>query len=120
TTLTIPSSGTSIIAVGGYNAADGRIYPPSGRGPSTIGKLEPLLVAPVSQGGTSTAAALTGGIFALLLEWAVVRGNNPIINSAAAVTFAIRGTEKTENILFPNNIWGFGTINIYESFRKLL
>ncbi|MBR1735446.1 MAG: S8 family serine peptidase, partial [Firmicutes bacterium] len=43
TTLTIPSSGTSIIAVGGYNAADGRIYPPSGRGPSTIGKLEPLL-----------------------------------------------------------------------------
>ncbi|MBR1737511.1 MAG: peptidase S8, partial [Firmicutes bacterium] len=69
---------------------------------------------------TSTAAAITSGIFAMLLEGAVVRGNNPIINSAAAATFAIRGTEKAENIMFPNNIWGFGTINIYEAFRKLL
>ncbi len=70
--------------------------------------------------GTSVATAIAVGAASLLLEWGYVKGNDYNINSLNAASYFIRGTVRSEDEIYPNNIWGYGTLNLYNSFRSLL
>jgi len=128
TTITLPATGRSIISVGGYNSSDGSIYVASSRGPNRNGDLMPYITAPAVNvaannnllTGTSASAAILTGASALLLEWGLIRGNNPIINTLIATAYFIRGTQKRENEIYPNNIWGFGTLDLYNTLREII
>lgn len=132
TTLTLPSSASQVISVGAYNSVNQSIYPDSGRGYAATGEVKPDFAAPgvnvygpdargnySRQTGTSVAAALTAGAVAQVMQWAIVDRNAPTISNAGIKNMLIRGTGKPAARTFPNTEWGYGTLNVYESFARL-
>lgn len=128
TTITLPATGESVISVGGYNSEDGSIYVASSRGPNRLSQLMPYITAPgvnINSNnniltGTSASAAILAGAAALLLEWGVARGNNPVMNTLIAAAYFIRGAQKRPGEIYPNNIWGFGTLDLYNTLREII
>ena len=69
--------------------------------------------------GTSAAAAITAGAASLVLEWGLLRGNAPTMNSVEVKNLLIRGCERERNRVYPNTEWGYGRLNVYRSFQVL-
>ncbi len=131
-TVTTPATANNVISVGGYNHINNSLFVSSGRGPTRLNSLKPILVAPAENvscisnigfletiSGTSVSAAITAGCTALLLQWGVVRGNSPVMNSTTIIGALIAGTNKRANESFPNNLWGFGILDIFRTFENL-
>ena len=132
TTLTIPSSASQVISVGAYQTMNQSLYADSGRGYSTTGVIKPDFVAPGvnvygpdrrgnygRRTGTSVAAAITAGAVAQVMQWAIVERNAPAISNAGIKNMLIRGTNQPSAIAFPNPGWGYGTLDVYNSFDLL-
>lgn len=132
TTITSPGNISQAVTVTAYNTATQNIYPNSSRGNTKDNLLKPdvaapgvEVLAPMPDGqygrvsGTSVAAAHATGITAMLLEWGIVQGNYYSISSVQIQRFLLRGVETQNNTAYPNNIWGYGTINIYNTFLSL-
>ncbi|MDF2610445.1 MAG: hypothetical protein K0R92_1919 [Lachnospiraceae bacterium] len=131
---TILSFGNSIvpITITAYNPEDGSLYLNASRGYTRIGTIKPEITAPgvnivsptIDQGftevtGTSPAAAHTAGIAAMILEWGVVRGNQPIMNTEDIKILMIRGARRDNEVQYPNRDWGFGILDIYNIYNIL-
>lgn len=132
TTVTTPGNTETTITVGGYNGLTGVRFLESGRGFSGNGQVKPEFCAPavevtgaglrrdyITQTGTSAAAAITAGAAALILEWGVLRGNAPTMNSVEVKNMLIRGCERDGNQIYPNTQWGYGRLNLYRAFELL-
>lgn len=132
TTLTIPGSDTVPMSMTAYNHRNESIYVEASRGFTRGGEIKPDLAAPgvdiegpglngrmVRRSGTSIAAAHGAGIMALLLEWAVIKGNDRSLNSIAMKNYLIRGAKRDMNIRYPSVQWGYGMIDIYRTFLVL-
>ncbi len=120
------------ITVTAYNTEDGSLYLNASRGYSRTGVIKPEIAAPgvnilaptPEQGfatvtGTSASAAHTTGVAAMLLEWAIVRGNQPNLNTLDMKIFMIRGARRELDIQYPNRDWGYGILDVYEIFDSL-
>lgn len=131
-TVQIPGTAEYVITVGAYDPIDNSIYVSSGRGPTTNNVVKPDFIAPsvnvqgprVGGGfttfiGTSTAAALTAAAAALLLEWSIVEGNFLEINTRIARGILIRGARRTENVIYPNSVEGYGRLDLKTSLTNL-
>ncbi len=131
-TVTIPCTSNSIISSGGYNHFNNSFFTESGRGPTKLGGLRPVICAPASNvssigntgnleysSGTSVATAITTGSAALLLEWGIVRKNKLSMNSVSIAGNLINGAKNLTNEVLPNNLWGFGALNILSTFENL-
>jgi len=131
-TATIPSTAPALITVGAYNAANGSIFVSSSRGPNRLDELCPDFVAPgvnvigvvpggsnSTMTGTSVAAAITAGACALMLQWAVVEENYPVINNYRMRTYLLIGLTQRPEIQYPDNLWGYGELNLFDSFDNL-
>lgn len=132
TTVTIPGSDTVPMSMTAYNHRNESIFAEASRGFTRTGEIKPDLAAPgvdiegpglnarmVRRSGTSIAAAHGAGIMALLLEWAVIRGNDRSLNSVAMKNYLIRGAKRDMNIRYPSVQWGYGMIDIYRTFLVL-
>jgi len=132
TTVTTPGMTEVAITAGGYDALTGARYLQSGRGFSGTGQVKPEFCAPsvnvsgadlrgnyVEQTGTSVAAAITAGAAVLALEWGLLRGNAPTMNSVEVKNLLIRGCERDVNRTYPNTEWGYGRLNLYLAFQVL-
>ena len=64
-------------------------------------------------------AASRAGAGALILEWGPVRGNYPYMDSMEIKKLLIRGAVRSPLLHYPNPEWGYGRLNIYESFRSI-
>lgn len=131
-TVTVPATANFVLAVGGYNSLNNSFFVESGRGPSRLNDIRPILCAPSvnvscignngdleSLTGTSAGAAIATGCAALLLEWGIVRGNSNFMNSTTVIGTLVGGTKKFPNEIVPSNIWGFGILDILNSFMAL-
>ncbi|NBH81392.1 peptidase [bacterium C-53] len=126
-TLTEPSNAFGPITVTGYNEITGGSYTDSSRGFTRNGSEKPDFAAPavnVSTNvgmytGTSVAAAITAGAAADFLEWAVVKGNEPIVNSDDVKNYFKRGAVREPGITYPNKQEGFGRLNLKGVFDSL-
>ena len=132
TTLTEPSAAERVISVGAYNHVTGAAYISSGRGYTANDMVKPDLVAPgvdvygVKAGGgytrktgTSVAAAHTAGAAALLLTWGVFYKNLPYMGNNEVKSILIRGAVRDNNVLYPDNVYGYGKLDLMESFIKI-
>jgi len=138
-TLTVPSTSAKVITVGASNALYDAYADFSGRGAPTYATTEnvfadtkPDLVAPgvdirvptagggtAQVSGTSFAAPLVSGTAALLMEWGIVRGNDPYLygEKMKAVLRAgarpLRGESGR-----PNERTGYGQLCAVESVER--
>lgn len=132
TTITSPGTAEVPITVTAYNPDNNNLYQRSSRGYTRVGVIKPEIAAPgvniqapnTENGytlitGTSVAAAHTAGIAALILEWGMVRGNYPSLDSIAVKNFLIRGARTNPNLVYPNRDWGYGIVDLYEVFNIL-
>jgi hypothetical protein len=69
--------------------------------------------------GTSVAAAITTGACALMLQWGIVQGNDVSLSSYQIRAFLLRGCERDINIVYPNNQWGYGRLNLINTFTMM-
>ncbi len=119
-TVTTPGTGDTVMVVGGYNSQDNSIYPPTGRGPTRFLATRPYFCAPAvgldGRSGTSLACAITAGASALMLEWLILRNGIYTANTITVTAQLILGTQRSNEITYPNNIWGYGIMNLYSSF----
>ena len=133
TTLTIPSTASRVVTVGAYDPLTFTYADFSGRGPAEgqegAAAFKPDLAAPgvritapsVGGGyaevtGTSFAAPFVTGSAALLMEWGIVRGNDPYLYGEKVKAYLRRGARplpgKAE---YPNDQVGYGTLCVRES-----
>lgn len=138
TTLTVPSSAENVITIGGYDNNSDAIYPNSGRGFTNDNNIKPDLVAPAvnvygpdigrsaqffggftRKTGTSVGAALVAGCCAQMLEWGVVQGNDVYMKGTYIKSYLIRGADRDREITYPSMQWGYGKINVFNSFLIL-
>lgn len=126
-TLTEPSNAERVITISAYNALSDSWFLQSGRGFTKDGDIKPELAAPGvqvstalgSKTGSCMAAALAAGCVAQFMEWAVVDGYIPTVESRAIKSFLIRGADRSENVVYPDNRWGFGKLSINGTFEVL-
>lgn len=126
-TLTEPANTERVITISAYNSDKDSWYPESSRGYTRDMNIKPDLAAPgvrvpAAMGeatGSSIAAAMAAGCVAQFMEWAVVDGNAPVLESRTIRSYLIRGADRDESISYPDRRWGFGTININGTFETL-
>ncbi|WP_124067367.1 S8 family peptidase [Clostridium sp. E02] len=130
TTITSPGNSLVPITVTAYDAATGALYPQSGKGFSTSNIINPDLTAPgvnvvcptlnnefTTITGTGAAAAHTAGIAAMIFEWGIVNNNYPRLDTVGVKKFLLRGAKRDRDLLYPNQNWGYGIVDIYNSYN---
>ena len=130
-TMTIPSTASNIIAVGAYDARRNTYASFSGRGwPGQEYQIRPDLVAPgveitttavgggyVSVTGTSFAAPFVTGSAALMMEWGIIRENDPFLYGEKVRAYLRRGARHLPGFeIWPNNVLGYGALCLRDSF----
>ena len=70
--------------------------------------------------GSSAAAAITAGAAALLMEWDARRFPENYLTTYTTKIYLIRGTDRREDLLYPNREWGYGTLDLYQTFLSLM
>lgn len=132
-TLTVPSTAAHAVTVAAY---DGRTFSYadfSGRGPSAVyesaGVPKPDVAAPgvdvnapVPGGGyraftgTSFAVPFAAGAAALLMEWGIVRGNDPYLYGEKVKAYLRRGARQLPGYRkWPNAQLGYGALCVRDS-----
>jgi subtilisin family serine protease len=136
-TLTIPSTAERVITVGAYNAAYGAYADFSGRGFVTrlsegyISMVKPELAAPgvgiLTQNdkgiqrldGTSYATPFVTGSAALLMEKAILEGEDPYLYGEKMKAYLQRGARPLSGLKeYPNNQVGYGENVIIRSHGR--
>lgn len=133
TTITSPGNTRHPLTVTAYNQNNGSILPASSRGYTRTGQIKPDIAAPgfqltcaapINQYGTATgtgaAAAHAAGIIAMVFEWAIVKGNYLRMTGNDANRLMISGAFRNPAYSYPNNIWGYGQVEVNRLFERLL
>jgi len=128
-TLTSPANTFIPLVATAYDYKSKALYINASRGFMRNENISPTLAAPgvnligpsIPQGykvssGTSLAAAHTGGVAALLLEWGIVRGNYPQMSTVEIRNLLIRGASRESTITYPSKQWGYGILDLYTAF----
>ncbi|CUX18401.1 S8 family peptidase [Clostridium sp. C105KSO13] len=132
TTITSPGDARSALTVSAYDQNTGSILIESSRGYTRLAGVKPDIAAPGYQlpcaapggryttvTGTGAAAAHAAGAIAIVFEWAIVRGNYSSLTGNDVNNLIIRGATRNPVYVYPNNIWGYGKLNVYALFELL-
>ena len=121
-TLTIPSTASKVITVGAYDSRLNAFADFSGRGGENLPYPKPDLVAPgvdilaPSAGGgytgvtgTSFATPFVTGAAALMMEWGIIRRNDPFLWGEKVKAYLRRGAQPLPGFdRYPNESVGWG------------
>lgn len=124
TTIVGPANTIGIMTVSSYDTKSGDLFFYSSRGFSVEQYPKPSITAPgvgllapypgngyVSASGTSMAAAYTAGITALVLQWGIVEGRAPLLNTAHVKRIYEESAVRTKDRIYPDREWGYGILN---------
>lgn len=126
-TLTEPSLGRNILTPSTYDDRNNSFYINSGRGFARDGRVKPDFAAPGvavstalgARSGASISAAITAGGAAQFMQWAVIEGNDILAQSVEIRSYFIRGAVRSPELIYPNRSWGYGRLNVEQSFEIL-
>lgn len=137
TTIVTPGNADFPITVSTYNHLDGSLYIHSSRGYTRDGRIKPELAAPgvdvygpgISSvpgdypmrrmTGSSVAAAHVAGAAANIYSLQYPAASYPDIGSDLVKASLIRGADRNPTYIYPNQEWGYGTLNLYSAFLSL-
>ena len=129
-TLTIPSATDKAISVGAYDTSTDKVATFSGRGfTRENNQIKPDIVAPgvnirsaatgggtTVLSGTSMATPFVTGSAALMMEWGIVRGNDPYLYGEKIKAYLIRGAKHLPGYeQWPNKQAGWGALCLRDS-----
>ena len=129
-TLTIPSTASRTIGVGAYDALTFSYADFSGRGQRGTGRLsKPDIVAPgvnvtapttsgtyASFSGTSFATPFVTGGAALMMEWGIIKENDPYLYGEKVKAYMQRGARPLPGFTeYPNPQVGYGALCLRDS-----
>lgn len=131
-TITIPATADKVVTVGAYDSRLNAFADFSGRGGPALTYPKPDLAAPgvnitapVPGGGygivtgTSFAAPFVTGAAALLMEWGIVRGNDPFLWGEKVKAYLRRGAQPLRGFeIYPNPEIGYGTLCVQKSIPE--
>ena len=132
TTILSMGNATDPITATAYNTEDDSLYLQASRGFTRLNNVKPDIAAPgvnvlapnLDQGfhevsGSSPAAAHTAGVAAMILEWGIVKGDFPIMDTSDIKTLMIRGAKRNADMQYPNRDWGYGILDVFQIFDSL-
>lgn len=129
-TFTIPSTASRVITVGAYDALTFTYADFSGRGGQGEGyRIKPDLAAPgvgimtrvpggavTAVTGTSFATPFVTGGAALLMEWGIIKQNDPYLYGEKIKAYLRKGARQLPGFdRYPNNQVGYGALCVEES-----
>ena len=133
TTLTTPSATVPVLSPSTYQASNNSFSPESGRGFTRLGEIKPDFASPgisvtgpgpagsyENRSGASASAAITSGAAALFLQWGIQRTPSRYFTAQELKNYLIRGADRTDTITYPSREWGYGRLQLYQSFLSLM
>ena len=51
-----------------------------------------------------------------MLEWGIVQKNDMQMNTTRIKNYLIRGARRDQGRIYPNREWGYGDVDLYETF----
>lgn len=137
TTITDPGNASMPLTVSTYNHINNSIFIHSSRGYTRSLRIKPDLAAPgvdvqgpalsstaaepvfTRRSGASVAAAIAAGAVADIFAWGFTGGNNDNLTSVSVRSMLVRGARRNPAFTYPNREWGYGTLDLYQSFLNL-
>lgn len=123
TTICTAGNTVKVLTATSYNPVDRNLDPNSSKGFNTLNEPKPDIAAPgvnilapnINSSfntfmGTSIAAAHTAGVVAGFLEWGIVNGYYPYMNSFYIKYLITNTAYRRSDIIYPNPDWGYGLI----------
>ena len=130
-TVTNPGNSSLTLTMTAYNHISGSLYARAGRGYMAGNVVKPSLTAPgvnitgpdtrggyTTLTGTSVAAAHSTGMLALFLEWNLNNLEFGFFFSEQISSFFFRSAERDIAYEYPNILWGYGVMNIWNVFER--
>lgn len=132
-TVNYPSTYDDVISVGAYNSINNSLWPTSSRGPTVNNLLKPDIVAPgvniistfpgktyAKATGTSVASSHVCGAAALYFQYAFVDGYYKEKSFTTMIkTYLHAGAKRNQDIVYPNQSYGYGNLDILGMFNQL-
>lgn len=123
-TLGIPATVQKALSVGSYNSSTDSASSFSGRGALEGKENKPDIVAPgesieaaIPGGGydaltgTSMAAPHGAGACAIMMQWGIIKANDPFMYGDRLKYFLLKGAKRGRpDVVYPSAIWGYGTL----------
>ena len=125
-TMTEPGSSRMAMTVAYYNSIENGVDINSGRGYTRDGLIKPDFAAPgvdimgartdgrfAERTGSSGATAIAAGGAALMMEWIVIQPGTRGVSASQVRNMIVIGAQGRPQAEYPNNEWGYGTMNLY-------
>lgn len=134
-TLGIPATVPSVISVGSYSSSALNYSYFSGRGVERAGSIiKPDILAPGenilgaisklrfgAETGTSVAAPQVAGVCALMIEWGIVKNNDPYLFGERLKYYILAGaTRDKKGSIYPSKTYGYGYLCAGKTIELLL
>ena len=111
-TIVDPAVASNVITTSLYNARNGALYIDNGRGFGRDGSIKPDISSALS-------CAITAGAACQFLNWGIVEGKDKELRASDIKGYFIRGTIRANDISYPDRQWGYGKLDVYNSFEVI-
>lgn len=109
-TIVDPGLSAGAITTSLYNPVNGALYINNGRGFARDGAIKPDIATALSSG-------IMAGAACQFLNWGIVEGKDGELRASDIKGYMIRGAIRDNAINYPDRQWGYGKMDVYNSFE---
>lgn len=111
-TIIDPAYASGVITTSLYNSVNGALYIDNGRGFGRGGEIKPDI-------STALSCGITAGAACQFLNWGIIEGKDSSLAATEIKSYMIRGAIRDSSLVYPNNQWGYGKLDVYNSFQVI-